>query len=148
MFDEKEVNTKVKLMEDESGNKGIPPMYATNGSACADVACPYDVEIPPHKSYLIDLLLQLDIPCGLKVVMYPRSSFLIKKGLMSPTSIIDPDYHDNIHVPLFNLTDVPVTIKKGERIAQIEAVPKYHTVDWFQNNAQRSGGFGSTGGIQ
>ena len=136
MYDEKEVNTRVKLMEDESGNKGVPPIYATKSAACADVACPCDIEIPPHKSYLVDLLLQLEIPNGMKVVMYPRSSLLIKKGLISPTSIIDPDYRDNIHVPLFNMTDSP------------EAVPRYHTVDWFQNNAQRNGGFGSTGGIQ
>ena len=145
MYDEKDVHTRVKLIEDIDGNKGIPPVYATDGSACADVACPCDVKIPPHKSYLIDLLLQLDIPSGFKVIMYPRSSLMIKKGLMSPTSIIDPDYKDNIHVPLFNMTDSPVIIKKGERIAQIESVPRYHTVDWFQNNAKRYGGFGSTG---
>ena len=136
---------KTKLVEDENGNKGIPPMFATKGSACADVACPYDVEIPPHSSCLVDLLLQFDLSFETKVVMYPRSSLLIKKGLISPTSIIDPDYKDNIHVPLFNVTDSPVTIKKGERIAQIEATQRSFTSSWFTNNVARDGGFGSTG---
>lgn len=136
---------KTELVEDENGNKGIPPMFATKGSACADVACPYDVDIPPHSAYLVDLLLRFDMHNEYKVIMYPRSSLLIKKGLISPTSIIDPDYKNNIHVPLFNVTDSPVTIKKGERIAQIEVAFRSFTSAWFTNNVERDGGFGSTG---
>lgn len=140
-----EFTIKTELVEDENGNKGIPPMFATKGSACADVACPYDVKIPPHKSHLVDLLLRFDMQSDCMVKMYPRSSLLIKKGLISPTSIIDPDYKDNIHVPLFNMTDSPVTIKKGERIAQIEVTLRSFTTSWFTNNVERGGGFGSTG---
>ena len=140
-----DVEVKTRLMEDEEGHKGKVPIYATEGSACADLASPCDVDIQPRSGCVIDLLLQFDIPKGFKLVMYPRSSLLVKKGLFQPVSIIDSDYKDNIHVPLFNPTDRVVSIKEGERLAQISPECVTQCNSWFQNNAVRNGGFGSTG---
>lgn len=131
------------------GIMGINPVYKTKGAACADVALPYDVTLLPHETYCLDLWIGFEIPEGYKVVMYPRSSLLVKKGLMSPVSIIDQDYSgQRVHWPVHNLTNQRVKIEKGERVVQIECVPCLDCEDWTHDNKERAsvnGGFGSTG---
>lgn len=128
---------------------GKSPVYKTAGAACADVAIPEEVVIPAHKSVKINLQIGFEIPAGYKIVMYPRSSLLIKRGLISPVSIIDSDFSgQKVHAPLFNLTDEDVILEAGERVAQIECVPKYDCPDWKHENNQRDpNGFGGTGVI-
>lgn len=129
--------------------KGIMPVYKTKGAACADIAVPEDVIIPAGKSVMVDLWIGFEIPVGYKVVMYPRSSLLIKKGLIQPVSIIDQDYSgQRVHAPLFNPGKEDVKLEKGERVAQIECVPVYDCTEWLHDNTTRdkvNGGFGSTG---
>lgn len=139
--------------QDEKGNKkqdgvmGINPVYMTKGSACADVAIPYDIVIPAHKAAKFDLWIGFEIPEGYKVIMYPRSSLLVKYSLLQPVSIIDSDYSgQHVHVPFFNPTDTDIKLEKGTRVAQIECVPAYNCEDWEHKNKDRGeGGFGSTG---
>lgn len=125
---------------------GIQPTYQTKEAACADVAIPYPATIPLHKAMKFDLWIGFEIPKGYKIIMYPRSSLLTKKGLMQPVSIIDSDYSgQHVYVPFVNITDEPVELAKGERVAQIECVPVYDCVDWARIEHDRNGGFGSTG---
>lgn len=129
--------------------KGIMPVYKTKGAACADIAVPDKIVIPAGKTAVPDLFIAFEIPSGYKIVMYPRSSLLVKKGLMSPVSIIDSDYSgQHVHVVLHNITDKDVSLEPGERVAQIECVPVYDCTEWHHANAVRAdinGGFGSTG---
>lgn len=135
--------------------KAKMPCFMTKGAACADMFLPADVTIPPmdHNKSLKDNIIKVpldvafDIPSGFKIVMYPRSSLLIKRGLIQPVSIIDEDYHGNVHAPLVNITNEPVELKAGERLVQIElqlAMPKGNC-DWDFESNERTGGFGSTG---
>ena len=126
----------------------------TKGAACADMFLPADVTIPPMdtskslKDNIIKVQLNVafDIPSGFKIVMYPRSSLLVKFGIIQPTSIIDADYSGmEIHAPLYNATDKPVTLKAGDRVAQIELQPYTRVLDWKFESNERTGGFGSTG---
>lgn len=128
----------------------------TKGAACADMFLPADVTIPPMdiskslKDNIIKVPLDVsfDIPSGFKIVMYPRSSLLIKRGLIQPVSIIDEDYHGNVHAPLVNITNEPIELKAGERLVQIElqlAMPK-GICDWDAVESERDqNGFGGTG---
>lgn len=136
---------------DDHGNMGIEPVFKTKGAACADVAIPSRTPILAHSTAKIDLLISFDIPEGYKVVMYPRSSLLVKLGIMQPVSIIDSDYKGHVHVPLHNLTNSTIFLEQGERVAQIECVPA-PGADIFENvaveNAERDqNGFGGTGRI-
>lgn len=126
---------------------GINPVYQTKGAACADIALPYSQVLEPGKAYKLDLWIGFEIPKGWKILMYPRSSLLVKYGLISPVSVIDQDYSgQHVHWPVFNVTPKPVVIYKGDRIAQIECVPYYDNEDWGHRNEERGqGGFGSTG---
>ena len=132
------------------------PCFMTKGAACADMFLPADVTIPPmdiNKSLKdnivkVPLDVSFDIPSGFKIVMYPRSSLLIKRGLIQPVSIIDEDYHGNVHAPLVNITNEPIELKAGERLVQIElqrAMPKV-ICDWDAVESERDqNGFGGTG---
>jgi deoxyuridine 5'-triphosphate nucleotidohydrolase len=95
---------------------------------------------------MIPLQIGFDIPNGYKIVMYPRSSLMIKYGIVQPTSVIDSDYSGmEVHVPLYNTSDKRVELPAGTRVAQIECVPVYDCLDWNHESAERTGGFGSTG---
>lgn len=129
--------------------RGIKPVYQTKESACADVAIPFETVIPAGKSVKIDLWIGFEIREGYKIVMYPRSSLLIKKGLIQPVSIIDSDYSgQHVHAPIYNPGKEDVVLEAGERVAQIECVPAYDCKDWERKKEQRGeGGFGSTGAV-
>lgn len=128
------------------GPNGKVPVYKTKQAACADVFLPEDVTIEPGKVACPGLQLGFEIPAGNKIVMYPRSSLLVKFGIIQPTSIIDADYSGmEVHAPLYNATDKPVTLKAGDRVAQIELQPYTRVIDWNFESNERTGGFGSTG---
>ena len=128
------------------GPNGKVPVYKTKQAACADVYLPEDVTIEPGKVACPGLQLGFEIPSGSKIVMYPRSSLLVKFGIIQPTSIIDADYSGmEIHAPLYNATDKPVTLKAGDRVAQIELQEYSRVLDWNSESNERTGGFGSTG---
>ena len=134
------------IFTDEHGYTGKVPVYKTKEAACADVALPHAVNINPGEVVKIDLLIGFDIPAGKKIVMYPRSSLLVKYGLMSPTSIIDADYRgQHVHWPVINLGKEPIVLDTGTRVAQIEVCNAEQAADWERECNERTGGFGSTG---
>jgi len=136
----------------ESGRKktrpeGIRPVYKTAGAAAADLAVPTDVSIEPLTVVKIPLKIGFEIPKGYCIKLYPRSSLLIKKGLIQPVSIIDQDFSGNeVSAPVYNLNNHTVTLEKGERICQAMLEPVIDCIDWdHEKNERGSAGFGTTG---
>lgn len=128
------------------GDKGIIPEYQTKEAACADVALPDHLVLKPGEIKMIPLQIGFEIQNGYKIVMYPRSSLMIKYGIIQPTSIIDSDYSGmEVHVPLYNTSDKRIELPAGTRVAQIECVPVCDCTDWPHKSTERKGGFGSTG---
>ena len=128
------------------GEHGIKPEYQTKEAACADVALPERLVLKAGEIKMIGLQIGFEIPNGFKIVMYPRSSLMIKYGLVQPTSIIDSDYSNmEVHVPLYNTSNKRVELPAGTRVAQIECVSVYDCSDWSHKSNERIGGFGSTG---
>ena len=129
--------------------KGIMPVYKTKCAAAADCAIPETVTVPPHKTVVIDLWIGFDIPKGYCIKMYPRSSLLVKRGLMQPVSIIDQDYSgQRVHAPVHNMTNEPVVLEKGERICQIMLEPTYDVINWgHEKNERDPKGFGGSGRV-
>jgi len=85
--------------------------------------------------------------------IYPRSSLPRRYSVTIPNNvgIIDKDYYGNevndgaIFVALWNFSKDPVTIKKGERVAQ--GIFQKYLVSRLEEEVKttRNGGFGSTG---
>lgn len=128
------------------GPNGIKPVYKTKEAACADVALPDHLVLKPGEIKMVPLQIGFDIPNGYKIVMYPRSSLMIKYGIVQPTSIIDSDYSGmEVHAPLYNTSNKRIELPAGTRVAQIECVPVCDCTDWPHESNERTGGFGSTG---
>ncbi len=131
----------------------IIPKRATDGSAGYDLSSVEDIVILPSEIKLIPTGLKARMPKTEALFVFPRSSLAIKKGLMMSNSVgvIDADYYGNpdneghIMIPLMNIKSVPVTILKGERVAQGIFLTYQKTDDDAPIQASRKGGFGSSG---
>ena len=128
------------------------PEYQTQGSVGFDLAASQDVTINPGEIQLIPTGLVVKVPVGLMLMLVSRSSTPRKKGLTKPHSIgiIDQDYcgeTDELKIQVYNFTNQPVKIQKGDRIAQGIFVPvvKAQFVEVDSHNQESRGGFGSTG---
>ncbi len=129
----------------------LPP-YASNGAVGFDIITRETTVIEPGAIALIPGNVIVKVPEGYALLIAPRSSMPRKKGLVFPHSIgvIDQDYHgetDEILVQVQNITKEPVTVERGERIAQGLFV-KVEQAVWQEvdsHGAEARGGFGSTG---
>jgi len=130
------------------------PYRATAGSAGADLfAClDVDVTIGAGERTLIPTGIAIELPdSGCGAFVFPRSSLSSKYGvsLANCVGVIDSDYRGEIKVPIINHSDVPYTVKNGDRIAQMVIMPvilpEYTEVEVLGDTERGEGGFGSTG---
>ncbi len=77
--------------------------------------------IHPNQRVLIPTGWKMCCDPGWKIEVSPRSGKSIKEGLslINCTGIIDADYRNELMILVVNHNTVPVTIKHGERIAQL-----------------------------
>ncbi|MBU0766625.1 dUTP diphosphatase [Patescibacteria group bacterium] len=128
------------------------PQYSTKGSVGFDLITRENTTIEPGKIGLVPSNVIVQVPEGYVLLLLPRSSLPRKKGLVCPHSIgvIDQDYHgpeDELLIQVQNITEEPVTVERGERIAQGLFV-KAEIAQWEEvesHDAETRGGFGSTG---
>ncbi|MBX7100769.1 MAG: dUTP diphosphatase [Myxococcaceae bacterium] len=129
------------------------PRYQTAQSAGLDLHACLDVEVvlQPLERRLIPTGLSLEIPEGYEGQVRPRSGLSLKQGLtcLNSPGTIDSDYRGEVGVILINLSNVPATIRRGDRIAQlvIAQVSRVELVEVssLSESSRGSGGFGSTG---
>jgi dUTP pyrophosphatase len=109
------------------------------------------VHIPPLGRARIPTGLFLEIPEGFEGQVRPRSGLAASWGLtvLNAPGTIDQDYRGEVAVLLVNLGAEPVTVRDGDRIAQIVFAPVRRAVfveaAGLSPTARGSGGFGSTG---
>ena len=128
------------------------PRHETAGSVGFDLLCRERVTVPTGEIRLVPANLIVAVPPGYMLMVVSRSSLPLKKGLMiaNGVGIIDQDYRgpeDEIHVQVYNFTDRPVEVERGERLAQGIFV-RVDRVDWVEVEeveGRSRGGFGSTG---
>jgi dUTP pyrophosphatase len=142
------MNVRIRRLRDD-----VPlPRYESDSAAAFDFTATEDVTIAPSQVALVPTGLVIEVPDGMFLGIFARSSTPVKRGLMvaNGVGVIDPDYcgpHDEIKVPVMNFTTAPVTVRKGDRIAQgiFLSAPR---VAWDEHEALREtsrGGFGATG---
>lgn len=135
-------------------NKGIVlPVRQTKLSAGYDLASCEDVLIKAGEIKMIPTGLRVKMLDNEVLLVYPRSSLAIKKGLMmsNGVGVIDADYYHaenfgHISIPVYNFTKEDVLVKSGERVSQGIFTSFLKTSnDKDSNNIVRLGGFGSSG---
>ena len=128
------------------------PQYESDGAAAFDLAAAGDVTIQPGQVALIPTGLVIEVPPGMFLGIFARSSTPLKRGLMvaNGIGIVDPDYcgpDDEVKIAVLNFTSAPVRVAAGDRIAQGMLLP-VNRVTWEETQVLREdsrGGFGSTG---
>ncbi|MFH0766718.1 MAG: dUTP diphosphatase [Bacillota bacterium] len=129
------------------------PKRATDSSAGYDLSCVEDITFEPGEIRMVPTGLKVMMPKSEALFIFARSSLSIKKGLMMSNSVgvVDADYYGNkdneghLMVSLINVRNEPVTIKKGERVAQGIFLKYEKTTDDETEGTVRLGGFGSSG---
>ncbi len=127
------------------------PEYKTKGAVCFDCHARTEVTVQPQSAAMIPLNIALKPPKNHFVLLAARSS-LHKRGLLSPNGIGigDEDFcgdNDEYHFPVFNFTNAPIVIPKGDRVAQMMVLPyKRVKLKEVKKLAHKDrGGFGTTG---
>lgn len=128
------------------------PEYQTPGAAAFDLAASEDTTIQPGEVRLVPTGLVIEVPEGHFLGVFARSSTPLRRGLIvaNGVGVVDPDYSgptDEVKIEVLNVTRAPVTVKRGDRIAQGIIMPAVR-VAWTEVAAIREasrGGFGGTG---
>jgi dUTP pyrophosphatase len=145
------VNVTIKRLPHADGIE--LPTYATPGSAGLDVgaAIAADMVIASGERVAVPTGLCLELPAGYEAQLRPRSGLALKQGItvLNSPGTIDSDYRGEIQIILINHGDRPVTVKRGERIAQLVVAP-VSRANWIEASdidvtERGSRGFGSTG---
>lgn len=131
---------------------GLPlPQYETSGSVGFDFIAREDTEIAAKQIGLVPGNVIVEVPAQYMLVVSLRSSTPRKKGLIMPhgVGIIDHDYcgpQDEIKIQVYNLTDAPVTVHRGDKIAQgiFVRIDKVEFEEVSVIKSESRGGFGST----
>lgn len=131
---------------------GTAPRYALPGDAGADLTAAEDVELAPLQRALVGTGVAVAIPEGYAGFVHPRSGLAHRLGLsvVNAPGTIDSGYRGEIKVNLVNLDPAtPVTLKRGDRIAQLVVQPvvraRFVPVERLPGSARGTAGHGSTG---
>jgi len=127
------------------------PTYETPGAVGFDLLARVETTVAAGQLARIPANVVVETPPGYMLLVAARSSLPGRRGLSVPHGIgvIDQDYcgaSDEILVQVYNFTADPVTVARGERIAQGVFVrvdrARWEETDFSQR--QSRGGFGST----
>jgi len=136
------------------GGRGPPldlPRYETEGSAGLDLRADEPFTLAPGERRLVPTGHALEIPPGHEGQVRPRSGLAVRHGLavVNAPGTIDSDYRGEVQVILVNLGKAPVSLARGDRVAQLVIAPVtraiVEVVEELAATERGAGGFGSTG---
>jgi len=130
----------------------VLPRYASSGAAAFDLEAAEDVTVPPGEVRLIPTGLVIEVPPGMFLGIFARSSTPLKRGLMvaNGVGVVDSDYcgpEDEVKIAVLNFMREPAHVFAGDRIAQgiVLAAPRVAWEESAQLRDESRGGFGATG---
>src|SRR5690349_11196091 len=91
------------------------PRYESDDAAAFDLASSAEVTIQPGQVALVPTGLVIEVPRGMFLGIFARSSTPLKRGLMvaNGVGIVDPDYcgpEDEVKIAVLNFTANPVQV--------------------------------------
>lgn len=126
-----------------------------NGAIFNEVNGKYYIVLQSMERTLIHTGIYMDIPNDCEVQVRPRSGLALKQGLSicNTPGTVDTNYVNEIGIIAINLSNQPIIIEDGDKIAQAVLMPVYNSynvtlseVDKIDENEFRNmNGFGSSG---
>ncbi len=124
------------------------PVRAHATDAGADLRSPIDAVVTSRGSRVIDTGVHIQLPHGYVGMLKSKSGLNVKYGILSE-GVIDEGYTGSIKVKLYNHSDYPMVIDRGDKITQLVIVPceyvDFEVVDKLDDSERGDDGYGSTG---
>lgn len=124
------------------------PVRAHGTDAGADLRSPIDTVVPAMGSRVIDTGVHIQLPHGYVGMLKSKSGLNVKYSITSE-GVIDEGYTGKIMVKLYNHSNYPYTVMRGDKITQLVIVPceylQFDLVDDLEDSERGDDGFGSTG---
>jgi dUTP pyrophosphatase len=146
----------VRIVRLDHGRDLPLPAYETTDAAGMDLRAAVPEVAPCHLGpgdrAAIPTGLCIALPQGFEAQVRPRSGLALKSGVtvLNSPGTIDSDYRGEIRVILINHGPENVTVRRGDRIAQLVIAPvsraEWTEADSLEVTTRGAGGFGSTGG--
>ena len=145
----------VCYLRDAAALYGGELFYATPEAAGMDLRACFEEE-----ELLVQPGRRVQVPAGICVepkvagvagFIYSRSGLGAVKGLVvaQGVGVVDADYRGEIIVWLLNTSDVPLVVRRGDRVAQLVFQPVFRLeprrVESLSETVRGCGGFGHTG---
>lgn len=127
------------------------PFAHRPGDAGLDLYTSVDWEIPGGDVVNVPTGIAVEMPDNVWGMMVGRSSTIHRYGLQVNTGILDTGYRGELFIVCINLNRVRVSIKAGERLAQLILLPNITAqtrvveVGSLGESERGDRGFGSTG---
>ncbi|HBP15148.1 MAG TPA: dUTP diphosphatase [Gammaproteobacteria bacterium] len=145
------INLRIQLLPHAMGLD--LPEYQTPGSSGIDLRAAVEepIIIGSGERVMIPTGLKMEIPAGYEGQVRTRSGLAATRGLvvLNSPGTLDADYRGEVKVILMNLGSEPLTINRGERVAQLVIAPVARVVisevEDVDETIRGPGGFGSTG---
>jgi dUTP pyrophosphatase len=147
------MNPEVKIVRLPHGADLPLPAYESEGAAGMDLRAAVEEPfvLQPGERAATPTGIAIALPRGFEGQVRPRSGFALREGVttLNTPGTIDCDYRGEVKVILINHGGKPVTIVRGDRIAQLVIAPvvqaSWAEVASLDQTARGAGGFGSTG---
>jgi len=127
----------------------IIPEYAHPTDAGMDLFAYTSAIIAPKTRASISTGFSMAFPPGYVALFWDKSGLAAKSGLTILAGVIDSEYRGEPVIVVFNTSDQPYEVKKGQKIAQMLIQPVVHAtvseVTELNNTVRGTGGLGSTG---
>lgn len=141
-------NRRIKFQALPEFGDATLPVRGYPGDAGLDLFVADSVHVYPGRFVDVPCGVAVDLPAGFWGRITGRSSTLRKRGLLVSEGIIDNGYTGPLFAGVWNLTNQPVVVHRGDRIAQliIQRIESWQPV-WGEVEPKDRGvnGFGSTG---
>lgn len=146
------VTTVRFAFQDEAVDADLAPKKAHTTDAAYDLRAAARKHLMPHETAKIPTGVRIELPPNFVAVVCSRSG-MAADGIfvVNAPGIVDQGYRGEIAVILHNLSDWPIEIYKGDRIAQLVVqrltqVTLELTSSFTDEETERGdAGFGSTG---
>jgi len=155
LMDEEHIKKKTKREEKSAlrvmriSDKAIIPTRGSKEAAGYDLYSVEEITIPVGKTACIDIGIALGIPKDHYGRIAERSGLALKHSITVGGGVIDRDYRGPIKVILHNHGKEDLSVKIGDRIAQLIleriTTPDVVEVETLEDTERGDNGFGSTG---